>query len=80
MLALVRRELGSLNSVKRILKLDVHIACGADFRDLGKVADGASELLTQIFGKYGTHARMCVGVTSLPGNACVMLNVEVETN
>ncbi len=74
MLALVAREgKGSLTAVRRIVRLDGFVACGADFRDHAKVVDGASELFTQIFGPYGKHVRTLVGVASLPFNACVEL-------
>lgn len=69
---------GTLNKIKRALTLEVLIACGADFRDHTKVADGASELLAQVFGPSGKHARSVAGVTSLPHNACISLSIEFE--
>ena len=78
-LAIVRRELkGSLKRVKRIVSVDGYVACGADFRDHGKVLDGASELFGQVFGPFGKHLRTAVGVSSLPGNACVELSAVFE--
>lgn len=69
---------GTLTKIKRVIKVEALIACGADFRDHAKVADGASELLAQIFGPYGKHARSVAGVTSLPQNACISLSIDFE--
>lgn len=78
-LALVARELGgSLKKVKRIVSVDGYVACGSEFRDHGKVLDGASELFGQIFGPFGKHIRTAVGVSSLPQNACVELSAVFE--
>lgn len=78
-LAYAKRELGgTLNKVRRVVKVDGFVACGADFRDQQKVIDGASELFTQIFGQFGRHVRTAVGVASLPQNACVELSVIFE--
>jgi enamine deaminase RidA (YjgF/YER057c/UK114 family) len=78
-LAYVRKELGgTLNNIKRLIKVDGYVACGADFKDHAKVIDGASELFTQIFGPSGKHVRTAVGVSSLPENSCVELSVVFE--
>lgn len=78
-LALVRRELGgSLNRVRRVVRVDGYVACGADFEDHAKVVDGASELFVQIFGPFGKHVRIAVGVASLPRNACVEISSVFE--
>lgn len=78
-LAIVAKEQGgSLNKIKRIISLDGYIACGSEFRDHGKVLDGASELIGQIFGPFGKHIRTAVGVSSLPQNACVELSAVFE--
>jgi enamine deaminase RidA (YjgF/YER057c/UK114 family) len=69
---------GTLNKIKRVVKVEAFVACGADFRDHTKVADGASELLAQVFGPSGKHARSVAGVTSLPQNACISLSIEFE--
>ena len=75
MLAIVNAELGgTLNKVRRVVKLDGYVASGVDYQNHTKVIDGASELFVQIFGKYGKHVRTAVGVTSLPKNACVELS------
>jgi enamine deaminase RidA (YjgF/YER057c/UK114 family) len=79
MLATVNKELGgTLNKVKRVLKLDGYVASAADFKDHLKVIDGASDLFAQIFGQNGKPVRTAIGVTSLPNNACVMLSAIFE--
>lgn len=78
-LALARRELGgSLSKIRRVVRMDGFVACGADFRDHQKVVDGAGELFVQLFGVNGKHARTAVGVSSLPQGACVELAVVFE--
>ena len=75
MLAIVNSELGgTLNKIRRVVKLDGYVASGVDYQNHHKVVDGASELFVQIFGKYGKHVRNSIGVTSLPKNACVELS------
>lgn len=78
-LSYARQELGgSLNRIGRVVKLDAYVACGADFADHAKVVDGASELLGEIFGKYGKHSRTIAGASSLPQNACVEISILFE--
>ncbi len=78
-LAAANRALGgTLNKIRRIVRIDGDIACSAEFRDHGKVIEGAGELFAQIFGAYAKHIRHAVGVMSLPQNACVQLTVLFE--
>ena len=78
-LALVRRELGdTLNRVRRVVRVEGYVACGADFADHAKVVDGASEFFVQVFGPFGKHVRTAVGVASLPRNACVAISAVFE--
>ncbi len=78
-LSYARQELGgTLNRIKRVVKMDASVACGADFTDHAKVVDGASDLFGEIFGKYGRHTRAIAGASSLPQNACVELSVLFE--
>jgi hypothetical protein len=63
-LAVARRHLGSLNNVKSIVRLGVSVATLGDVRDQPKVADGASELLQDIFGKDKNPSRLVYGVAS----------------
>lgn len=78
-LAMANKELGgSLLKIRRIVRVDGYVACGADFRDHGKVIEGASDLFLQVFGPFGKHVRNAVGAISLPGNACVQLAITFE--
>jgi len=70
-LAALRNALGSLDRVRGVLKLDVFVASAPGFTELPKVADGASDLLAEIFGEQGRHARVTVGVAELPLGASV---------
>src|SRR5579862_7023826 len=77
-LAVARQHLGSLNKVTRIVRLGVLIATSGDVRDQPKVADAASELLQDIFGKDKNPSRLVYGVASLPLGAPVELEVILE--
>ncbi len=57
---------GDLDRVVRCVKLGGFVACGADFTDQPKVVNGASDLIVDIFGEAGKHARFAVGAPSLP--------------
>ena len=78
-LSVVRQALGSLNKVQKIVQLTGYVASGADFKDQDRVLDSASNLLHDIFGPAGKHARIAVGVNMLPQNACVELALIVES-
>src|SRR5213596_901858 len=65
-LAVARQHLGSLDKVTRIVRLGVLVATSGDVRDQPKVADGASELLQDIFGKEKNPSRLVYGAASLP--------------
>lgn len=71
LLAQVRRALGSLDRVERVVKLGVFVNSAADFTDQPQVANGASELMEQVFGEPGRHARSAVGVPTLPRGVAV---------
>jgi enamine deaminase RidA (YjgF/YER057c/UK114 family) len=73
-LAVARQHLGSLDKVKRIVRLGVLVATSGDVRDQPKTADGASELLQDVFGKDKNPSRLVYGVASLP----LGVPVEVE--
>ncbi|MFA5810991.1 MAG: RidA family protein [bacterium] len=78
-LAIARQALGgSLNSIRRVIRVDGFVAAGVDFREHAKVVDGAGELFAQIFGANGKHVRNAIGCASLPQNACVELSVMFE--
>jgi enamine deaminase RidA (YjgF/YER057c/UK114 family) len=77
-LAVARQHLGSLDKVKRIVRLGVSVATSGDVRDQPKVADAASELLQDIFGKEKNPCRLVYGVASLPLGTPVELEVIFE--
>ena len=79
-LAVAREHLGSLDKVTRIVRLGVSIATSGDIRDQPKVADAASDLLQQIFGKEKNPCRSVYGVASLPLGAPVELEVIFEVS
>ena len=74
LLAQMEAALGSLDRVEKIVKLGVFVNSSPDFTDQPKVANGASELMQEVFGEAGRHARSAVGVTVLP------LGVAVEVD
>jgi enamine deaminase RidA (YjgF/YER057c/UK114 family) len=77
-LAVAREHLGSLDKVTRVVRLGVSVATSGDVRDQPKVADGASELLQDIFGKEKNPSRLVYGVASLPLGAPVELEIIFE--
>jgi enamine deaminase RidA (YjgF/YER057c/UK114 family) len=66
---------GGIDHLARVLKVVVYVASAPGFTDQHKVANGASELLADIFGDAGRHARAAVGVAELPLNATVEVDV-----
>jgi len=78
LLATLHHELGSLAHVKRIVKLLCFVNSAPQFTDQHLVANGASELLQDVFGKDGVHARSAVGVAQLPLGSCVEIEVVAE--
>jgi enamine deaminase RidA (YjgF/YER057c/UK114 family) len=79
-LAVTRRHLGSLNRVGRIVRLGVAVATSGDVRELPRVADGASELLQDVFGEGKNPSRLVYGVASLPLGAPVELELIFEVS
>jgi enamine deaminase RidA (YjgF/YER057c/UK114 family) len=77
LLAQIRKATGSLDRVERIVKLGVFVNSAVAFTDHPKVANGASELMEQVFGEAGRHARSAVGVAVLPLNAAVEIDAIV---
>jgi enamine deaminase RidA (YjgF/YER057c/UK114 family) len=77
-LAVLKGELGSLNKVKRIVKVLGMVNCTEDFKDQPKVINGYSDLMVEIFGDKGKHARSAVGMYALPFNMAVEVEVIVE--
>ena len=79
-LAVAQQHLGSLDKVTRIVRLGVLVATLGDVRDQPKVADGASELLQDVFGKDKNPSRLVYGVTSLPLGVPVELELIFEVS
>ncbi len=80
LLAVAREYLGSLDKVTRIVRLGVSVATSGDVRDQPKVADGASELLQDVFGENKNPCRSVYGVASLPLGTPVLLDVIFEVS
>lgn len=77
-LAVARLQLGSLDRVTRIVRLGVFVATSGDVRDQPRIADGASDLLEEIFGRDKNPSRLVYGVASLPLGVPVELEVIFE--
>jgi enamine deaminase RidA (YjgF/YER057c/UK114 family) len=77
-LSALRAQLGSLDRVSRILNVSVFVASSDGFSDQPRVANGASDVLVEIFGDEGRHARAAVGVAELPLGAPVEVALVVE--
>jgi enamine deaminase RidA (YjgF/YER057c/UK114 family) len=77
-LAVLREALGSLDRVHRIVKLSVFVASAPGFTQQPKVANGASDLLVEVFGDAGRHARTAVGVPALPLGVPVEVEIVAE--
>jgi enamine deaminase RidA (YjgF/YER057c/UK114 family) len=77
-LAAARQHLGSLDRISRVIRLGVYIVTFGDFLDLPKVADGASELLGEIFGRDKPPVRSVLGVASLPLGVPIELELTFE--
>ena len=77
-LAVMKKQLGSLDRVKRILKITGYVSSASNFDMQAKIVNGASDLFYLVFGEDGTHARCAVGVSSLPLGAPVEIEVMAE--
>ena len=77
-LAVLKRALGSLDRIKQIVSVNGYVNTISGFPDSPKVINGASDLLVEIFGDSGRHVRAALGVTALPRNAMVELQMTVE--
>jgi enamine deaminase RidA (YjgF/YER057c/UK114 family) len=77
-LALTKKQLGSLNRVSRVVRLGVYVAATPEFTAHPKVADAASELLRDVFGDETVSSRLVFGVASLPLGSPVELEVMLE--
>lgn len=79
-LAVLKRELGSLNAIAEIVSVNGYVNCVAGFDGPPAVINGASDLLVQLFGEPGKHVRASVGVNALPRHALVELQMLVRVN
>ena len=79
-LAALKAELGSLDRVTRIVKVGVFVASADTFTEQPKVANGASDLLGEVFGEAGKHARAAVGVSALPLGVPVEVDLIAEVS
>jgi enamine deaminase RidA (YjgF/YER057c/UK114 family) len=77
-LAVLKRHLGSLDDIKQIVTVNGYVNAVAGFPDSPKVINGASDLLITVFGEAGRHVRAAIGVSALPRNALVELQMTVE--
>jgi enamine deaminase RidA (YjgF/YER057c/UK114 family) len=77
-LSIIQHEAGSLDQVKRIVKMVGHIASAPGFTDQPQVLNGASDLLVSVFGDVGRHARVAVGAAELPRQAPVEIELIVQ--
>jgi enamine deaminase RidA (YjgF/YER057c/UK114 family) len=77
-LSALRAELGSLDRVRRVVRMTVYVASAAGFVDQPAVANGASDLLVKIFGEEGKHARVAVSSPELPLGSPVEVEMIVE--
>lgn len=77
-LAVLRRELGSLDHVAEVLTVNGYVNAAPGFCDSPAVINGASDLLVEVFGDAGRHVRAAVGVSALPRNALVEIQMTVK--
>ena len=80
LLSSLKGEIGDLDRVKRVVKLLCMVNCTPDFTEHPAVANGASDLLVEVLGDKGRHARSAVGVAGLPANVCVEIEMIVEVS
>jgi enamine deaminase RidA (YjgF/YER057c/UK114 family) len=79
-LAMVRQELGTLDRVTRVVRLTGHVASAEGFTQQPAVINGASDLLVQIFGEAGRHARLALGAAELPLNMAIELELILQVH
>lgn len=77
-LAVLKRHLGSFDAFKQILTVNGYVNAVAGFEDSPKVINGASDLFVEVFGEPGRHVRAAIGVSALPRNALVEIQMTVE--
>ena len=80
LLARLKKELGDLNRVKKIVKVTGMVNSTKDFNEQPAVINGFSDLMVEVFGERGRHSRSAVGMVSLPMNIAVEIEMLVEIN
>jgi enamine deaminase RidA (YjgF/YER057c/UK114 family) len=77
-LAVIKRELGSLDQVAEVLTVNGYVNAADGFGDSPAVINGASDLFVEVFGEAGRHVRAAVGLNALPRNALVEIQMTVR--
>jgi len=77
-IAQLKRELGDLERIEKIVRLNGFVNCEPEFCSQPKVINGASDFLYEIFGEKGKHSRIAVGVSSLPLNSSTEIDAVVQ--
>lgn len=77
-LAVLRRELGSLDRIVEVVSLNGYVNAAVGFTNSPEVINGASDLLVEVFGEAGRHVRAALGVSALPRNALVEIQMSVR--
>lgn len=78
LIASLKAEVGDLKKIKRIVKVLGMVNCAPDFGNQPEVVNGCSDLLVQVFGEHGRHARSAVGMGSLPRNIAIEIELIAE--
>ena len=77
-LAVLKHHLGSLDKIKQIVSVNGYVNAVPGFEDSPKVINGASDLFVELFGDAGRHVRAAIGVSALPRNALVEIQMSIE--
>jgi enamine deaminase RidA (YjgF/YER057c/UK114 family) len=77
-LAILKKELGSLNHVAEVLTVNGYVQAAPGFSESPAVINGASDLLVRVFGEAGRHVRAAIGVSALPRHALVEIQMTVR--
>lgn len=78
-LASIKKQLGSLDQVARVVRMCGHVASAPGFTQQPQVVNGASDFLVEVFGDVGRHARLALGAAELPLNAPIELELIVQS-
>ncbi|MHA1470324.1 MAG: RidA family protein [Candidatus Asgardarchaeia archaeon] len=77
-LSAIKKEIGDLDKIKRIVKVTGYLNCAEGFSENSKITEGASQLLIKIFGERGFHTRSSIGVSNMPNKAALAIELIVE--